>query len=152
MSTYVFAAVQTRHLFVLIQTNVLMKCDKFNNNKILQRLAQCFPAFFPPKILLQHNDFIVLVSFKSQLCTCSVHLGSGELIWGTLEICFLYIGHDNSSPDILQWLPARVFLLLLFLVDIQEATWHLMSTACLLVTSEMKEGCNGICIRHLFFK
>uniref|UniRef100_A0A8R7U7E6 Uncharacterized protein n=2 Tax=Triticum urartu TaxID=4572 RepID=A0A8R7U7E6_TRIUA len=46
----------------------------------------------------------------------------------------------------------RVFLLLLFLVDIQEATWHLMSTACLLVTSEMKEGCNGICIRHLFFK
>ncbi|XP_044422372.1 uncharacterized protein [Triticum aestivum] len=93
--------VKTRHLFVLVQTNVLI----------------------------------------------SVHLGSGELIWGTLEICFLYIGHDNSSPDILQWLPARVFLLLLFLVDIQEATWHLMSTSCLLVTSEMKEGCNGIWIR-----
>ncbi|XP_044369606.1 uncharacterized protein [Triticum aestivum] len=36
-----------------------------------------------------------------------VHLGSGELIWGTLEICFLYIGHGNSSPDILQWLPTR---------------------------------------------
>ncbi|XP_073359194.1 uncharacterized protein [Aegilops tauschii subsp. strangulata] len=99
-------SVQTRHLFFLVQTNVLI----------------------------------------------SVHLGSGELIWGTLEICFLYIGHDNSSLDILQWLPARVFLLLLFLVDIQEATWHLMSTACFLVTSEMKEGCNGICIRHLFFK
>uniref|UniRef100_M8B6K4 Uncharacterized protein n=1 Tax=Aegilops tauschii TaxID=37682 RepID=M8B6K4_AEGTA len=54
-------SVQTRHLFVLVQTNVLI----------------------------------------------SVHLGSGELIWGTLEICFLYIGHDNSSLDILQWLPAR---------------------------------------------
>uniref|UniRef100_A0A8R7QEE5 Uncharacterized protein n=1 Tax=Triticum urartu TaxID=4572 RepID=A0A8R7QEE5_TRIUA len=41
----------------------------------------------------------------------------------------------------------RVFLLLLFLVDIQEATWHLMSATCLSVTREMKEGCNGICTR-----
>ncbi|XP_037466777.1 uncharacterized protein LOC119338564 isoform X1 [Triticum dicoccoides] len=46
--------------------------------------------------------------------------------------------------------PARVFLLLLFLVDIQEATWHLMSATCLSVTREMKEGCNGICTRSDF--
>ncbi|XP_044441299.1 uncharacterized protein [Aegilops tauschii subsp. strangulata] len=107
-------------------------------------------------ITVEHQYPCILVTTKCHTneCECpfSVHLGSGELIWGTLEICFLYIGHDNSSLDILQWLPARVFLLLLFLVDIQEATWHLMSTACFLVTSEMKEGCNGICIRHLFFK
>uniref|UniRef100_A0A8R7QDH2 Uncharacterized protein n=2 Tax=Triticum urartu TaxID=4572 RepID=A0A8R7QDH2_TRIUA len=44
----------------------------------------------------------------------------------------------------------RVFLLLLFLVDIQEATWHLMSATCLSVTREMKEGCNGICTRSDF--
>uniref|UniRef100_A0A8R7R0L5 Uncharacterized protein n=1 Tax=Triticum urartu TaxID=4572 RepID=A0A8R7R0L5_TRIUA len=104
-------------------------------------------------ITVEHQYPCILVTTKCHTneCEClfSVHLGSGELIWGTLEICFLYIGHDNSSPDILQWLPARVFLLLLFLVDIQEATWHLMSTACLLVTSEMKEGCNGICIRYV---
>ena len=43
----------------------------------------------------------------------------------------------------------RVFLLLLFLGDIQEATWHLMSATCLSVTREMKEGCNGICTRYV---
>ncbi|EMS50912.1 hypothetical protein CFC21_001653 [Triticum aestivum] len=62
-------------------------------------------------ITVEHQYPCILVTTKCHTneCEClfSVHLGSGELIWGTLEICFLYIGHDNSSPDILQWLPAR---------------------------------------------
>ena len=39
MSAYGFATVQTRHLFVLVQTNVLIRCDKFNNKMILLRLS-----------------------------------------------------------------------------------------------------------------
>ena len=114
-----FAAVQTWHFFfVLVQNNVsyfelsysyAKRCDI---NLIIIRYckdinALFFLQFFPSKILLQHNDFIVLMSLQSQFCTVSVHPGSGELIWATPEVWFSYIGPQNSSPGILQWLPAR---------------------------------------------